>query len=53
MLYAHAILKYGGTALQVLAVVLGVAQVALGLMIILPSLARIGLFPLRVEAGPG
>lgn len=48
MLYAHIILKYAGTALQVFAVVLGVTQVALGLMIILQSLSRIGVFTLRV-----
>ncbi|UPY38436.1 MarC family protein [Sediminicoccus sp. KRV36] len=48
MLYAHVILKYAGTALQVFAVVLGVTQVALGLMIILQSLSSIGLFTLRV-----
>jgi multiple antibiotic resistance protein len=48
MLYAHAILKYAGTALQVFAVVLGVTQVALGLMIILQSLSSLGVFTLRV-----
>ncbi|MBX9748564.1 MAG: MarC family protein [Roseococcus sp.] len=48
MLYAHVILKYAGTALQVFAVVLGVTQVALGLMIILQSLSNLGVFALRV-----
>ncbi|MEI6162106.1 MAG: MarC family protein [Roseococcus sp.] len=48
MLYAHAILKYAGTALQVFAVVLGVTQVALGLLIILQSLSSLGVFVLRV-----
>ncbi|MBS7789647.1 MarC family protein [Roseococcus sp. SDR] len=48
MLYAHVILKYAGTALQVFAVVLGVTQVALGLMIILQSLSGLGVFTLRV-----
>ncbi len=48
MLYAHVILKHFGTALQVFAVVLGVTQVALGLMIILQSLSMIGVFTLRV-----
>lgn len=48
MLYAHAVLKYAGTALQVFAVVLGVTQVALGLMIILKSLSDLGVFTLRI-----
>lgn len=48
MLYAQVILKYAGTALQVFAVVLGVTQVALGLMIILQSLSSLGVFTLRV-----
>lgn len=48
MVYAHVILKYAGTALQVFAVVLGVTQVALGLMIILQSLSSLGVFALRV-----
>lgn len=48
MLFAHVILKYAGTALQVFAVVLGVTQVALGLMIILQSLSNLGVFVLRV-----
>jgi multiple antibiotic resistance protein len=42
MLYAHAILKWMGTALQVFAVVLGITQVALGLNVILQSLNMIG-----------
>jgi len=48
MLFAHAILKWMGTALQVLAVVLGVTQIALGVNVILQSLSLIGV--LRVNA---
>jgi multiple antibiotic resistance protein len=48
MLYAHIVLRYAGTALQIFAVVLGVTQVALGLMIILQSLSGLGVFELRV-----
>lgn len=48
MLFAHVILKYAGTALQVFAVVLGVTQVALGLLIILQSLSGLGVFTLRI-----
>ena len=44
MLFAEVILKWVGTTLQVFAVVLGVAQVALGLQIIFHSLAMIGVF---------
>jgi len=44
MLFAEAILKSVGTALQIFAVVLGVTQVALGLQVILHSLAIIGVF---------
>ena len=44
MLFAHVILKWLGTVLQVFAVVLGVAQVALGLQVILRSLSLIGVF---------
>jgi multiple antibiotic resistance protein len=44
MLFAHTILKWFGPALQVLAVVLGVTQVALGLQVILRSLSLIGIF---------
>lgn len=47
MLFAETILKFGGTALQVFAVVLGVTQVALGLQVILHSLAMIGVFAER------
>jgi multiple antibiotic resistance protein len=49
MLFAGVILKWVGTALQVFAVVLGVAQVALGLQIILHSLAMIGIFAERTH----
>jgi len=42
MIYADAILKSLGTALQVFAVILGVAQIALGLQIIFHSLSWIG-----------
>jgi small neutral amino acid transporter SnatA (MarC family) len=44
MLFADAILKWTGTALQVLTVVLGVTQIALGLQIIAHSLSLIGVF---------
>ncbi|NRP74817.1 hypothetical protein ILFOPFJJ_05739 [Ensifer psoraleae] len=44
MLFAETILKWVGTALQVFAVVLGVTQVALGLQVILHSLAMMGVF---------
>ncbi|HXV28793.1 MAG TPA: MarC family protein, partial [Sinorhizobium sp.] len=44
MLFAETILKWVGTALQVFAVVLGVTQIALGLQVILHSLAMIGVF---------
>jgi multiple antibiotic resistance protein len=44
MLFAGAILRSLGTALQVFAVVLGVTQVALGLQVILHSLAMVGVF---------
>jgi len=47
MLFAETILKWVGTALQVFAVVLGVTQVALGLQVILHSLAMIGVFGVR------
>jgi multiple antibiotic resistance protein len=49
MLFAHAILKWMGTALQVLAVVLGVTQIALGVNVILQSLSLIGLLPVRAS----
>jgi multiple antibiotic resistance protein len=49
MLFAHVILKYIGTALQVFAVVLGVNQIALGLLVILQSLSRIGFFTMQVH----
>jgi multiple antibiotic resistance protein len=44
MLLADSILKWTGTALQVLTVVLGVTQIALGLQIITHSLSLIGVF---------
>lgn len=44
MLFADSILKWTGTALQVLTVVLGVTQIALGLQIIAHSLSLIGVF---------
>lgn len=47
MLFAHTILKWLGTALQVFAVVLGVTQVALGLQVILHHLSLIGVFTER------
>ena len=48
MLFAESILKWVGTTLPVLAVVLGVTQIALGLQVILHSLSMIGVF---VERG--
>ena len=47
MLYAHVILRWFGTALQILAVVLGVTQVAIGLQVMLRSLSRMGVFTLN------
>jgi multiple antibiotic resistance protein len=47
MIFAHAILKWLGTALQILAVVLGITQIALGLHVIIQSLAMIGMFAPR------
>lgn len=44
MLFAEAILRWTGTALQIFAVVLGVTQAALGLQIILHTLSLIGVF---------
>jgi multiple antibiotic resistance protein len=43
MVFAQAILKWLGTALKIIAVVLGVVQVALGLQIIVRSLVTLGL----------
>ena len=45
MLFAEAILRGIGPALQVFAVVLGVTQIALGLQVILHSLCLIGVVP--------
>jgi multiple antibiotic resistance protein len=49
MLFADAILKWTGTALQILTVVLGVTQIALGLQIITHSLSLIGVFTGRAN----
>jgi len=49
MLFANAILKWMGTALQVFAVVLGVTQIALGVNVILQSLSLIGVLPARAS----
>ena len=43
MVFAHVILKWFGTALKIVAVVLGVVQVALGLQIMVRSLVLLGL----------
>ena len=43
MIFAERILKWLGTALQILAVVLGIAQVAIGLQVIFQSLRLLGL----------
>lgn len=47
MLYAHAILRRLGTALQILGVVLGVTQIGIGLQVMLRSLSELGVFALR------
>jgi multiple antibiotic resistance protein len=49
MLFADMILRWFGTLLQVLAVVLGVTQVALGLQVILHNLSIIGVFAERTN----
>ena len=49
MLFAQAILKWTGTALQIFAVVLGVTQAALGLQVILHNLSLIGVFSQNVS----
>ena len=49
MLFAHVILTWIGTTLQVLAVVLGVTQVAIGLWVMFISLSDIGVFALRLR----
>jgi multiple antibiotic resistance protein len=46
MVFAHAILKWLGTTLQIFAVVLGVTQVAIGLQVILRSLSELGVITL-------
>jgi multiple antibiotic resistance protein len=43
MIFAEPILKWLGTALQILAVVLGIAQVAIGLQVIFQSLRMLAL----------
>lgn len=48
MMFAHTILKYAGTMLQIFAVVLGINQVALGLLVILQNLSKIGVFTMTV-----
>jgi multiple antibiotic resistance protein len=47
MLFAETVLKWIGTALQVLAIVLGVTQIALGMQIIVHSLGAIGVLAER------
>ncbi|MGG5822227.1 MarC family protein [Falsiroseomonas sp. HW251] len=47
MIYAHAILRWLGTPLQILGVVLGVTQVGIGLQVMLRSLSELGVFALR------
>jgi multiple antibiotic resistance protein len=49
MLFAHSILRWAGTVLQVFAVVLGVTQIALGLQVIIHSLGMIGFFAERTN----
>jgi multiple antibiotic resistance protein len=45
MIFAEKILQWLGTALQILAVVLGIAQVAIGLQVIVQSLRLLGALP--------
>lgn len=47
MVFAHVVLRYLGTVLQIFAVVLGVTQVAIGLHVILRALAALGVFDMR------
>jgi multiple antibiotic resistance protein len=49
MLFADAVLKWAGPALLLFAVVLGVTQIALGLQVIMHSLAMIGVFVERAN----
>jgi multiple antibiotic resistance protein len=49
MLFAEAVLKWAGPALLLFAVVLGVTQIALGLQVIMHSLAMIGVFVERAS----
>ena len=48
MLFAHTILRWMGTILQIFGVILGVTQAALGLRIMLVALSDIGVFSIRV-----
>lgn len=48
MMFAHVLLRWFGTVLQIFAVVLGVTQVAIGLHVILRALSAIGVFEMRV-----
>jgi multiple antibiotic resistance protein len=48
MVFAELILRWIGTTLQVFAVILGVAQIAIGLQVIFHSLHMIGVFPERM-----
>jgi multiple antibiotic resistance protein len=47
MVFAHLLLRWLGTVLQVFAVVLGVTQIGIGLQVILRSLSEMGVFVLR------
>jgi multiple antibiotic resistance protein len=47
MIFAHVLLRWLGTVLQVFAVVLGVTQIGIGLQVILRSLSEMGVFVLR------
>ena len=49
MLFAETVLKWAGPALLLFAVVLGVTQIALGLQVIMHSLATIGVYVERVN----
>jgi len=49
MLFAHSILRWADTVLQVFAMVLGVTQIPLGLHVIIHSLSMIGIFAERAD----
>jgi len=52
MIFARPILRWGGVALQLFAVVLGVIQVSLGLQLMLRCLSLSGFLPHVAWLGP-